>query len=47
MQGVSLKLDVSADKDHLTAVHEVRSTEPHIFSTTQRAAELSEVLFPF
>lgn len=47
MQGVHLKLVVSADKDHLTAGHEVRSTKPQIFSTSQRAAELFEVLFPF
>lgn len=47
MQAVSLKLVVGADEDRLTTASEVSSTKPQIFSTTQRAAELFEVLFPF
>lgn len=47
MQGVSLKLVISADEDHITSVHEVRSTKSQVFSTTQQATESSEALFPF
>lgn len=47
MQGVSLKLVISADKDHITSVHEVRSTKSQVFSITQQAAESSGALFPF